>query len=138
MWIFYGLLAGLTAALMTIAAKIGLKNTDPTLATAIRSICMAIFMILTVTATGKWSQISALDARGWRWIMIAAAFGSASWLFYFLGLQQGSATRLAALDRLSLPLIVLLSYLVLHEVPTTKGLFGAALATGGIILMTMK
>lgn len=138
MWILYGLLAGITAALMTIAAKIGLKTVDPTFATAIRSLFMAGYMLLVVSATGKWSHFSSLDARGWRWIALAAAFGAASWLFYFLGLQAGSATRLAALDRLSLPFIVLLSYLVLHEVPTTKGVIGAIVTTIGILLMTIK
>ena len=138
MWILYGLLAGITAALMTIAAKIGLKTVDPTFATAIRSVFMAGYMLLVVSATGKWTHLSSLDARGWRWIALAAALGAASWLFYFLGLQAGTATRLAALDRLSLPLIVLLSFVLLHEVPTTKGIIGAVITTFGILLMTIK
>lgn len=138
MWILFGLLAGLTAALMTISAKIGLKSIDPVLATTVRSIIMAACMVGVATATQKWHTLNTIDSRGWKWMIAAALFGALSWLFYFFGLQQASATRLAALDRLSLPLIVLLSALVLHETISPRVIAGTILATGGILLMTLK
>lgn len=135
MWILYGLLAALTAALMTIAGKIGLKGVDSTLATTIRACFMALFMVGVSVTTQKTALLSSIDGKALRWIMIAALFGALSWLFYFLGLQQTSASKLAALDRLSLPLIILFSVLLLNEKLTWQLALGGALVAAGAILI---
>lgn len=135
MWILYGLLAGLTAALMTICAKIGLKNIDSTLATTIRATIMCAFMIGASLVTKKFSLLPSLDGRAWRWIVLAGVLGALSWLFYFLGLQQTTASKLAALDRLSLPFILVLSVLLLSEKPTWPLAIGGTLVTAGAILI---
>ena len=137
MWIVYGLLAAVTAALMTITGKIGLKKIDPTLATGIRSFFMFMFMALTVIATGKiklWHELASKDV--W-WIVLAAMFGAASWLFYFIGLKATTASKLASLDRLSLPLIILFSILLLSETFSWKLIAGALLVTLGAILVAL-
>lgn len=135
MWILYGLLAALTAALMTIAGKIGLKGIDSTLATTIRACFMAIFMVGVSLATRKTALLSTVDGKALRWIAIAAVFGALSWLFYFLGLQQTSASKLAALDRLSLPLIILFSVLLLNEKLSWQLALGGMLVASGAILI---
>lgn len=135
MWILYGLLAGLTAALMTICAKIGLKNIDSTLATTIRATLMCAFMVGASLVTKKFSLLPSLDGRAWRWIVVAAVLGALSWLFYFLGLQLTSASKLAALDRLSLPFIILFSVLLLGEKPSWSLALGGTLVTAGAILI---
>ena len=135
MWIVYGLLAAVTAALMTLVGKIGLKRVDPTLATAIRSFFMFVFMGCLVFFTGKtkdWQQLSGRDAGV---IAIAAVFGALSWLFYFLGLKETTASKLASLDRLSLPLIIFFSILLLGENVSWKLLAGGTLVTIGAILI---
>ncbi len=135
MWILYGLLAGLTAALMTICAKIGLKNVDSTLATTVRALIMAGFMVGASLVTKKFALLQTIDGRAWRWIALAGALGALSWLFYFLGLQQTSASKLAALDRLSLPFIILLSVLLLNEKLSWPLAAGGVLVTVGAILI---
>lgn len=135
MWILFGLLSAITAALMTICAKIGLKNIDPTFATAIRSGIMFVFMMAVVTFSGKIQHIQTLQARSWRWIVAAGVFGALSWLFYFIGLGQTSASKLAALDRLSLPLIILFSALLLSEKVTWPLAVGGLLVTVGAVLI---
>lgn len=135
MWIVYGLLAALCAALMTVAGKIGLKKVDPTLATGVRSFFMFAFMALVVIFSGKlkhWDQLS--NKNVW-YIIIAAVFGAASWLFYFIGLKATSASKLASLDRLSLPLIILFSLVFLGEDFSWKLVAGGALVTGGALLI---
>ncbi|MBM3204507.1 EamA family transporter [Candidatus Uhrbacteria bacterium] len=135
MWIVYGLLAALTAALMTIVGKIGLKKIDPTLATGIRSFFMFGFMALVVVFSGKlkhWNQVGQKEI--WL-IVLAAVFGAASWLFYFLGLKATTASKLASLDRLSLPLIILLSILFLGEGFSWKLVGGGVLVAGGAMLV---
>lgn len=135
MWILYGLLAALAAALMTIAGKIGIKNVDPTIATTIRACFMAVLMIAVSVTTKKTALLSTIDGKALRWIAVAAVFGALSWLFYFLGLQQTSASKLAALDRLSLPLIILFSVLLLNEKLTWQLALGGILVAGGAILI---
>ncbi len=136
MWILYGLLAAFFAALMTLTAKIGLKNIDPTFATGVRSGIMFLFMLGVLTATQKWKNFSQLEGRAWVLIVLAGVFGALSWLFYFIGLRDVSASKLAALDRLSLPLIVLGSTLFLAEKATWPLIGGSVLVTAGALLMT--
>lgn len=135
MWILYGLLAGLAAALMTVCAKIGLKTIDPTLATTVRAGIMFGCMLLASFATKKPALLGSFDGRAWRWVVLAGLCGALSWTFYFFGLQQTTASKLAALDRLSLPLIILLSTLVLGEKLSWQLALGGALVTGGAVLI---
>ncbi len=137
MWIVYGLLAATTAALMTILGKIGLKNMDPTLATGIRSFFMFLFMMGVVLSSGKLKGIDQLTGKDLGFIIAAAACGAASWLFYFLGLRMTSASKLASLDRLSLPLIILFSLLLLGETFSWKLVGGGILVTIGAILIAL-
>lgn len=138
MWIVYGLLAALTAALMTIIAKVGLQKVDPTLATGIRSFFMFVFMASVVAVTGKAKSWHSLSKRDIAIIAIAAVFGALSWLFYFLGLKETSASKLASLDRLSLPLIILFSILFLSESASWQTVVGALIITGGALLVAWK
>ncbi len=137
MWIVYGLLAALTAALMTIASKIGLKKVDPTLATAIRSFFMFVFMVAIVFATGKVKGWQTIAGKEYGWIVVAAIFGALSWLFYFLGLKTTGASKLASLDRLRLPLIILLSVIFLAETISWKLIVGGLLVTLGVSLIAL-
>jgi bacterial/archaeal transporter family protein len=138
MWIVYGLLAALTAALMTIVAKIGLQKVDPTFATGIRSFFMFAFMAGVVGVSGKYKGWQNLSKKEWMVIAIAAVFGALSWLFYFLGLKETTASKLASLDRLSLPLVIFFSILFLSESPTWQLVVGGLLVTGGAILVAWK
>ncbi|MSR85118.1 EamA family transporter [Candidatus Uhrbacteria bacterium] len=135
MWIVYGLLAAVTAALMTISGKIGLKKVDPTLATGIRSFFMFVFMFGVVLVSGKAKGWQSLAGREYAWIILAAALGAASWLFYFLGLKLTSASKLASLDRLSLPLIILFSILFLSETFSWKLVLGGVIVAIGAMIV---
>lgn len=138
MWIVYGLLAALTAALMTIVGKMGLAHVNATLATGIRSFFMFIFMAGILAVTGNYKQIQTLHGKDVSLIILAAMFGALSWLFYFIGLQQTSASKLASLDRLSLPLIILFSVLFLGEAFSWKLALGGALVTAGAIVIVFS
>ena len=135
MWIVYGLLAALFAALMTVAGKVGLKKVDPTLATGIRSFVMFLFMAGVLLTTGKAKNWNSLASKEYIWIVVAAVFGALSWLFYFIGLKETTASKLASLDRLSLPLIIFFSILFLGEAFSWKLVFGGALVAAGAIII---
>lgn len=135
MWILLGLLSALTAALMTVVGKAALAKVDPTLATGIRSAVMCLAMAAVLAATGKWRLAGGLSGNAWSAIVISALFGAASWLCYFLALRIAPAAKVAALDRLSLAMVVVLAALFLDEAPTWKTGLGALLSTAGILLI---
>lgn len=137
MWILYALGAAITAALMTIVGKIGLKGIDPTFATGVRSIVMCVFMVLVVLLSGKIKHISSLDKNALIAIVISAVFGALSWLFYFLALRDGSANKVAAIDRTSIVFIILLSIFFLAEKLTIKTAIGGILIALGAIAIAL-
>ena len=137
MWILYGFLSALTAALMTIVGKIGLQNIDPTFATGIRSFIMFLFMMFVVLFSGTLKDFSTLDQKALWIIVTSAIFGALSWLFYFLALRSGPTSKVAALDRSSLILVILFSVLFLSEKMSLKLGLGTLLASIGILLITL-
>lgn len=137
MWLIFAILSAVTAALMTLVGKIGLKGVDPTLATGIRSFFMFVLMVGIVLAGNKLKGITHLDQKALVAILVSAVFGALSWLFYFMALRDGTATHVAAVDRLSLIFVVALSAAVLSEKLTWLHGVGSLLATAGIILIAL-
>lgn len=137
MWFFYALGAAVTAALMTIIGKVGLKGVDPTFATGVRSVVMCLFMVLVVLLSGKLKQVSTLDKNALIAIIASAIFGALSWLFYFLALKDGSANKVAAIDRTSIVFIILLSAFFLAEKLTLKTVIGGILIALGAVAIVL-
>jgi transporter family protein len=136
MWILFGLLAAVFAALVAVFGKIGLEKIDPTLATTIRVIIMFVIMLIVSFAFKKWSLLHQFDTKAWYYIFASAAAGSLSWLFYFMALKLGPATKVAALDRMSVVFVFILAAIFLAEKATWQTGIGAALvATGGILMV---
>ena len=133
-WILFGLLSALFAALVTIFAKIGLNNVDTTLATTIRALFMAIFLIIASAFTHKFNQLNSVDSRSLAFLVLAGLAGASSWLFYFMALKSGPTTSVAALDRLSIAIIFIISFLLLKEPFSLKALLGIVLIVAGTIL----
>jgi transporter family protein len=137
MWLIFAILAAITAALMTIVGKVGLKGVDPTLATGIRSLFMFGLMVVIVLASNKLKGLAAIDQKSLIAIFISAVFGALSWLFYFLALRDGATSKVAAVDRLSLIIVILLSVVFLAEKLTWKLAAGGLMATLGILLIAL-
>lgn len=139
MWIFYALLAAVFAAAVAIFGKLGLKALDPTLATAVRSVIMAGFMICAAFALGKFNGWNLQAFTGKEWLLIAGAgvAGALSWLFYFIALKEGPAAGVSALDRLSVVFVVILAAVFLGEALTWKTILGATLITTGALLFVL-
>ncbi len=133
-WVLYGILSAVSAALVTIFAKIGLANIDATFATAIRSGVMFILIMGATVIGGKWAGLATLSNKAWMAIILSGVAGAASWIFYFLAVKYGPASRAAALDRLSFFFIVLFALIFLGETLTLKNWIGAAFILIGVIL----
>ncbi|MFA5770966.1 MAG: EamA family transporter [Patescibacteria group bacterium] len=140
MWLVFSLLSAITAAAVAIFAKLGLKNIDITLATTIRSIIMALFLVLTSILFGKFRgfNFQALGSREWTLIVLAGVSGALSWLFYFFALKVGMATKVASIDRLSLIFVIILASLFLGEALTWRTVLGALIIVSGALIINLK
>lgn len=137
-WIIYALLSAVFAAAVAILAKLGLKDVDSTLATAVRSVVMAGFLTLAAFATHKFALIKTIDGKAFSLIFFSGIAGALSWLFYFLALKDGPASGVAALDRLSVIFVIVLAALFLGESLTLKSTLGMLLLFSGALLLVFK
>ena len=139
MWLVFAILSALTAALVAIFSKAGLKEIDTTLATTIRSIIMAGFLVITSLFLRKFNNFSFASFNSKQWLLIALAgiSGALSWLFYFVALKQGQAGKVAAIDRLSIIFVLIIAALFLGEALGWKSALGGLLMIAGAILITL-
>jgi transporter family protein len=136
-WTIYALLSAVFAALVAIFGKIGLKNIDSTLATTIRSIVMAIFLIITAFSLGKFNFLNTIDNKALIFIILSGVSGAISWLFYFLAIKLGPVSAVAAIDRTSIVFVFILSVLFLSESLTVLKSIGAIAIVIGAVLMAI-
>ena len=139
MWIIFGLLAAVFAALVAIFGKMGLHGIDTTTATTMRAIVMAIFLLIVILIEGKFGQIGEIAAnkKALYYIVLSGVAGAMSWLFYFVALKLGKVSQVAPLDRLSVVFAIILAALILGEKITLKVGIGAAMMAIGAILIVL-
>ena len=138
MWIVYALLSAIFAAAVAILGKIGLKNIDSTLATAIRAVVMAVFLLGAAAVLQKFPLIKTVGNQTLTFIIFSGVAGALSWLFYFLALKYGPVTGVAALDRLSVVFVVVLAAIFLGEALTLKSVTGLVFLVLGALLIVWK
>jgi transporter family protein len=98
---------------------------------------MAVFLVLAVLFLGKGSLLSSIDSKAFQFIVLSGLAGALSWFFYFFALKNGPAHGVAALDRLSVVLVLILAAVFLGEGITWKSALGALLITLGAIFMSL-
>lgn len=138
-WLIFSILSALMASLVAIFGKLGLKNIDSTLATTIRSIVMALFLIITSFTLKKFNGFSfhSIILKDWILIILAGIAGAISWLFYFLALKSGDATKIVAIDRLSLVFVAILAFIFLGETLNWQEMLGVTMMVGGAIIVSV-
>lgn len=143
-WHLYALLSASFAALVAIFGKKGLGDLgtlDSTLATTVRAVIMALFLLAVSLSLGKFKLLSTIQSHALLFITLSGIAGALSWLFYFLAIQIAPADQVpavAALDRLSVVFVLMFAVLFLGDKLTVYSALGAALLTSGAILMTIK
>ena len=138
MWKYYALLSALFAALTAICAKIGVKDINSNLATAIRT---SIILLLTwgiVLFSGRMNEIKDISRHTWCFLILSGLATGMSWLFYFKAMQTGDVSRVAPIDKLSVVITILLAFFLLKEPVNTKVIIGALLITAGSLVMLWK
>jgi transporter family protein len=136
-WLIYSLLSAILAAFVAVFGKIGLKDVDPTLATTVRAGIMFSSLLLITLYLGKFNNFSQLNNKAIVFIFISGLAGALSWLFYFFALKNGQASKVAAIDRLSLVFVFLFSLAVLGEKLEIKTILGIILMVVGAIIISL-
>ena len=121
MWVLYAFGSALFAGLTAVLAKCGIRKTDSTVATAIRTIVVLIFSWVMVFLVGSQGQIAEIGGKTLLFLILSGLATGASWLCYFRALQDGPASVVAPIDKLSILVTILFSWLVFHEKLTKKG-----------------
>ncbi len=138
MWKYYALLSALFAALTAIFAKVGVKDINSDLATAIRTTIILFITWGIALAGGHLSETKGIGGHTWLFLILSGAATGLSWLFYFKALQCGDVSRVAPVDKLSVVFTICLSFLFLKEPATPRVIIGALLITAGSVVMLAK
>ena len=139
-WLLYALLAAVCAGSINVLAKKGMHDVNADLATAVRSIVQAAFVVVFAAVVGAWGHVVELRGRplALTMIVISGVAGGLSWLFVFRAVQLADVSKVAPIDKLSLPLGILLAVIVLGERPSALNWLGIALVVAGAYLATMR
>ena len=123
----------------TIFAKLGLRNVDANLLTAIRGIIMAIIVSITALSFGKLSMtvLNSLSARQWVFVILSSLGGALSWLFFYQALSVGPTVVVTVIDKLSIVFTAILAIIVLAEGITFQAGLGLALVFLGTLLVSV-
>ena len=138
MWLLYAVGSAFFAGVTSILAKCGIRKTDSTVATAIRTVVILVFSWLIVFLIGAKSEISSIDGKTLVFLILSGAATGASWLCYFRALQIGDINKVVPIDKSSTVLTILLALIFLHEGLSFPKLLAVVVITVGILLMIEK
>lgn len=139
MWLIMAVLSAVFAGVTSILAKYGIQNTDSDIATALRTIVVWVFAWAMVFIVGSAGTLPSLDPRSLLFLVLSGLATGASWICYFKALSRGETSRVAAIDKSSTVLSVLLAIIFLQETShLAVKLLGTLLLGTGIFLMAGK
>jgi bacterial/archaeal transporter family protein len=136
-WIIYAIASAVFASLVAIFGKIGLKEIDSTLATTVRAVVMALFLVIVAFSLNKFEMIETITGRPLLFIVLSGVAGALSWLFYFFAIKTGPVSGVVAIDRTSVVFAIVLAALFLGETLTIKSVLGGLLILGGALLVAL-
>src|SRR5436305_14400752 len=133
-WLLYAFISAAAASRTAILAKVVVEGVPSNLATAIRTIVITGFAWAIVAATGEHRALTSLSTRSVVFLLLSGVATGVSWLAYFRALQLGPASRVSPIDKLSLPLTIVLAAAFLGESVGWRLGLGVALMTVGAVL----
>lgn len=137
-WIFYALGSAVFASLTSILGKIGISGVESNLGTAIRSGVVLIMSWMMVLVSGKGKELGGIPKKELVFICLSGVATGGSWICYYKALQDGPASVVVPIDKLSILVTILFSYIVFHEKLSKKTALGLILTIGGTLLMLAK
>lgn len=136
-WYIAAFLSAVFAALTSILAKIGIKDVNSNLATAIRTSVILIFTWGIVFFQGSFGDLNKVGKNAWIFLILSGIATGLSWLFYFYALKVGEASKVVPIDKLSLVLTIIFAGIILHEKITFQITLGAVIMTAGAIVIAL-
>ena len=137
-WIIYALLSLIFSALTPIFGKIGIENVESNLGTSIRVFVVVISAWLILFIKKEYKEIKNINKSEIKYIIISGITGGSSWLLYYKALQNGITSAVAAIDKLSVLVAVILSYFIFNEKMKVKEVIGLILILIGTIGLAFK
>jgi transporter family protein len=134
-WLFWALLSATFAALTVIFAKSSLKRIDPDAAQLLHTAIVLLVLVVAVGLGGKWQELVQTNTRTWVFLVLSGLATAASWICYFRALNVGEATRVAAVDKLSVAIVAVIAAFIFHERLGILGWCGVAFVTAGLIMI---
>lgn len=136
-WVIYAVFSALFAALTSILAKIGIEDVESNLATALRTCVVLVMAWIIVFTKGKQKQAIHVDRKELTFICLSGVATGASWLCYYYAIQNGIVSVVVPIDKLSIVVSIIFSYIVFKEKLTKKAFAGLCLMILGTLLMTL-
>lgn len=137
MWILYAFGSAFFAGITAILAKCGIRRSDSDAATAVRTVIVLLFSWLMVLINGSGGKITSLGGKTWAFLILSGLATGASWLCYYTALRDGPAAAVAPIDKLSIAVSVVFSYVVFGEKLSAKAFFGLLIFILGTMLMLL-
>ena len=137
MWVLWAFGSALCAGLSSVLAKCGVKHTDSTLATALRTVVVLAMAWGMVFLTNTQGGVVSISRRSWIFLILSGLATGASWLCYYRALQIGEASKVVPIDKLSVVIPILFAFAFLHEKLTVKSLLGCLLIGAGTLIMVL-
>ena len=135
MWIVFAVSSAVFAALTSIFAKIGIENINSNVATAIRTLVVLIMAWIMVFLTGQHSNLGSISQKNWIFLTISGICTGLSWLCYYKALQSTEVMKVVAIDKFSIVLTMIFSFIILKEAITLKMVVGIICITVGTLLL---
>lgn len=135
MWIVFAFASAFFAGVTSILAKCGIRETDSTVATAVRTVVVLAFSWVMVFIVGSQGQIGDIDGRTLLFLVLSGLATGGSWLCYFKALQLGDINKVVPIDKSSTVLTILLAFVFLHEAISLPKLIGVVLIGAGTYMM---
>ena len=130
-WLVYACLSAVFASLTSIFGKIGVENVESNLGTAIRTIVVLVMAWVMVFVTGEQKGIRSIEKKSWVFLFLSGITTGLSWLCYYRALQDGPASVVVPIDKLSILVTIVFSWIVLKEKLTPKAAVGLVLILAG-------
>lgn len=138
MWLIFAIGSAFFAGITAILAKCGIKQTDSTVATAVRTIVVLLMSIMMVLIAGSAGTITQVSGKTWLFLVLSGLATGGSWLCYFKALQIGNVNKVVPVDKSSTVLAMLLALIFLHEEISLTKCIGIVAVSAGIFLMIEK
>lgn len=134
-WLIFAFGSAIFASLTSILGKVGIEGVESNLGTAIRTIVVLIMAWLVVFVTKKQGEIKSVDKKSWKFLLLSGLTTGLSWLCYYKSLQDGQASIVVPIDKLSILVTIAFSYIILKERLKKKSIMGLILIVIGTLLL---